>query len=150
MYTSWCDSPLVVTYVPSGSIVSPSRYVQRGVTPLLKASLNGHAEVARFLLESGSSVQEQNNVGWPKGASVKCPVVMSCYFCCSLCLSDKILEPSYCKLWPSALINLMKATDLQQSHWRVNNNLSHILYIGLCISKLWHATYNSGVLNEHT
>ena len=43
--------------------MSPSHYMQWGNTPLLKASWNGHAEVTRFLLESGSSVQEQNNVG---------------------------------------------------------------------------------------
>ena len=151
MYTSWCGSRLVVTSVPSGSIVSPSCYVQWGTTPLLRASLKGHAEVTRFLLESGSSVQEQNNVGWPKGASAKCPVVISCYFCYSFCLSNKILNHTECKVWPSALINLIKAnwSWTVTAHWRVNNNLSHVLYIGLCISKLWHAAYNSGVLNRH-
>ena len=131
MYTSWCGSPLVVTSVPSGSIVSPSRYVQWGNTPLLRASLNGHAEVARLLLESGSSVQEQNNVGWPKGASAKCPVAISCYFCCSLCLSDKILNHTECKVWPSPLINLIKA------NWSVW--LSHVLWCHeyYCTDSVW-------------
>ena len=35
---------------------------QWGYTPLLRAVLNGHADVARFLLESGSDVHEQDNV----------------------------------------------------------------------------------------
>ena len=60
--------------VSSGSIVSPSFLVQWGNTPLLRAAATGHADVARFLLESGSSVKEQNNVGLPKRASVKCLV----------------------------------------------------------------------------
>ena len=137
MYTSWCGSSLVVTSVSSDSIVSPSRYVQWGNTPLLKASWNGHAEVTRFLLESGSSVLEQNNVGWPKGASAKCPVVISCFFWYSFCLSDKILNHTECKVWPSALVSLLKANWFWTVtvHWRVNNNLSHVLYIGLCVSK---------------
>ena len=36
--------------------------VKWGRTPLLKAVLSGHADVARFLLESGSDVHEQDNV----------------------------------------------------------------------------------------
>ena len=35
---------------------------QWGRTPLLRAVLTGHADVARFLLESGSDVHEQANV----------------------------------------------------------------------------------------
>ena len=35
---------------------------QWGYTPLLTAVLSGHADVARFLLESGSDVYEQDNV----------------------------------------------------------------------------------------
>ena len=35
---------------------------QWGRTPLLRAVLSGHADVARFLLESGSDVYEQDNV----------------------------------------------------------------------------------------
>ena len=35
---------------------------QCGRTPLLRAVLSGHANVARFLLESGSDVHEQDNV----------------------------------------------------------------------------------------
>ena len=35
---------------------------QWGRTPLLRAVLSGHADVARFLLESGSDVHEQDNV----------------------------------------------------------------------------------------
>ena len=47
---------------PSDSIVSSSLHVQWGYTPLLRAARKGHAEVARFLLENGSNVQEENNV----------------------------------------------------------------------------------------
>ena len=47
---------------PPDSIVLPSLHVQLGYTPLLKAAQEGHAEIARFLLESGSDVQEENNV----------------------------------------------------------------------------------------
>ena len=36
--------------------------VQSGKTPLLRAVLSGHADVAHFLLESGSDVHEQDNV----------------------------------------------------------------------------------------
>ena len=35
---------------------------QWGYTSLLRAVLSGHADVARFLLESGSDVHEQDNV----------------------------------------------------------------------------------------
>ena len=35
---------------------------QWGRTPFLRAVLSGHADVARFLLESGSDVHEQDNV----------------------------------------------------------------------------------------
>ena len=35
---------------------------QWGYTPLLRAVLRGHADVARFVLESGSDVHEQDNV----------------------------------------------------------------------------------------
>ena len=35
---------------------------QGGYTPLLRAVLSGHADVAGFLLESGSDVHEQTNV----------------------------------------------------------------------------------------
>ena len=35
---------------------------QWGYTPLSRAVLRGHADVARFLLESGSDVYEQDNV----------------------------------------------------------------------------------------
>ena len=35
---------------------------QWGYTPLLRAVLNGHADVACFLLESGNDVHEQDNV----------------------------------------------------------------------------------------
>ena len=44
---------------------------QTGRTPLLRAVLSGHADVARFLLESGSDVHEQANV---------CMVEQSCVF----------------------------------------------------------------------
>ena len=66
-YTSWCGTLLVDILVPSDSIVSPSLHMQWGCTPLLRAAQEGHEGVARFLLEGGSSVQEQDNVGWAKG-----------------------------------------------------------------------------------
>ena len=62
--------------VPSGSILSPSLHVQSGNTPLLRAAQEGHAEVARFLLGNGSSVKEQDNVGWPKGILHSCDHLM--------------------------------------------------------------------------
>ena len=54
---------VVYILVPSDSIVSPSLNVQSGSTPLLKAAQNGHGKVACFLLEHGSSVREEDNVG---------------------------------------------------------------------------------------
>ena len=42
--------------------VSPSLHMQWDSTPLLIAAQVGHAEVAHFLLENGSSVQEQSDV----------------------------------------------------------------------------------------
>ena len=62
--------------VPSATIVSPSLHVQWGSTPLLRAAREGHAEVARFLLGNGSSVTEQDNVGWPKGILTSCDHLM--------------------------------------------------------------------------
>ena len=62
-YTSSCGTLVVDISVPSDSIASPSLHVQWGNTPLLIAAEKGHAEVARFLLENGSNVHEQNNVG---------------------------------------------------------------------------------------
>ena len=76
MYTSWCGALLVDILVPSVSTLSTSFHVQWGNTPLLIAAANGCAEVARFLLESGSSVQEENNVGGSKRTSVHFPVIM--------------------------------------------------------------------------
>ena len=49
--------------VPSDYTVSASLHVQEGTTPLLRAAQEGHGGVARFLLNNGSNVQEQNNVG---------------------------------------------------------------------------------------
>ena len=43
--------------------------VQWGNTPLLRAVVKGHAEVARFLLDSGSVFDERNNVSALKQAS---------------------------------------------------------------------------------
>ena len=68
MYISRCSTLLVDTVcsyaVLLDSAVSPSLHVQWGSTPLLRAAEKGHAQVARFLLENGSSVTEQNKVGW--------------------------------------------------------------------------------------
>ena len=44
------------------SIVSPSLHVQWGYTPLLRAVVKGHADIARFLLASGSVFYEKNSV----------------------------------------------------------------------------------------
>ena len=62
--------------VPPESIVSPSLHVQWGKTPLLRAAQEGHAEIVRFLLENGSNVEEQNNVGGPKGVLSVCDCIM--------------------------------------------------------------------------
>ena len=45
---------------PLHSIVSVSRHVQWGYTPLLRAVVKGHADIARFLL--GSVFNEQSSV----------------------------------------------------------------------------------------
>ena len=47
-------------HLVSDSIASLNE--QWGRTPLLRAVLSGHADVARFLLECGSDVHEQANV----------------------------------------------------------------------------------------
>ena len=62
MYTSSCGTLLVDMSVPSDSIVSPSLHVQWGNTPHLRAVEKGHADIARFLLASGSVVYERNSV----------------------------------------------------------------------------------------
>ena len=51
--------------------------MQYGNTPLLRAAQEGHAEVARFLPENGSDVQEQNSVSWPKEVLSFCLNVVS-------------------------------------------------------------------------
>ena len=43
-------------------LMSPSLPVQWGYTPLLRAVAEGHADIARFLLASGSDFDEQNSV----------------------------------------------------------------------------------------
>ena len=63
MCASSCGTLLVDMTVQSDSIVSPSIHVQWGSTPLLRAAQEGHVVVARCLLENGSNVHEQNNVG---------------------------------------------------------------------------------------
>ena len=47
---------------PLYSIVSPSLHVQWGCTPLLRAVAKGHADIAHFLLASGSVFYERNSV----------------------------------------------------------------------------------------
>ena len=61
---------------PTESVVSPSLHVQWGNTPLLRAAQKGHGEIVRFLLENGSDVEEQNNVGGPKGVLSSCDCIM--------------------------------------------------------------------------
>ena len=62
--------------VPPESIVFPSLHVQLGNTPLLRAAPKGHGEIVRFLLENGSDVEEQNNVGGLKGVLSCCDCIM--------------------------------------------------------------------------
>ena len=83
-YTSWCGTLLVDMSVPSDSIVSPSLDVQWGYTPLMRAAQKGHGGVSRFLLARRSSVQEQNNVGWPKGVLSSCDHLMLFSAVCAL------------------------------------------------------------------
>ncbi len=47
---------------PLHSIKTPSLHVQWGYTPLLRAVVTGHADIARFLLASGSDFDERNSV----------------------------------------------------------------------------------------
>ena len=62
--------------IPPEYIVFPSLRVQEGTTPLLRAAHQGHAEIVRFLLENGSDVEEQNNVGGPKRVLSSCDCIM--------------------------------------------------------------------------
>ena len=62
--------------VPPESIVSPSLHVQWGNTPLLRAAQKGNGEIVGFLLKNGSNVEEQNNVGGPKGVLSVCDCIM--------------------------------------------------------------------------
>ena len=68
-YTNRCGTYTTSRYmsVPPDSIACPTLHMQRGNTPLLRAAGNGHAEVARFLLENGSNVEEKDNVGKLEG-----------------------------------------------------------------------------------
>ena len=54
----------------------PSLHVQEGTTPLLLAAQNGHGEIVRYLLENGSDVEEQGNVGGSKGVLSSCDCIM--------------------------------------------------------------------------
>ena len=56
------------------------RCFQFSVTPLLKAAQFGHVEVARFLLENGSNVNEQDEV-----RSVVLPLIYNHVFAVILC-----------------------------------------------------------------
>ena len=42
--------------------MSPSLHVQWGYTPLIRAVVTGHADIARFLLASGSDFSERDSV----------------------------------------------------------------------------------------
>ena len=50
--------------------------MQEGNTPLLRAAQEGHGEIVGFLLKSGSNVEEQDNVGGPKGVLSSCDCIM--------------------------------------------------------------------------
>ena len=62
--------------IPPEYIVFPSLHVQEGTTPLLRVAEKGHAEIVRSLLENGSDVEEQDNVGGPKGVLSSCDCIM--------------------------------------------------------------------------
>ena len=51
---------------------------------LLRAAEKGHGEIVHFLLVNGSDVEEQNNVGGPKG-------VLSCCDCIILFVGSWVL-----------------------------------------------------------
>ena len=53
-----------------------SLHVQEGTTPLLRAAEKGHGEIVRFLLQNGSDVEEQNNVGGTKRVLSSCDCIM--------------------------------------------------------------------------
>ena len=50
--------------------------MQWGNAPLLRAAQKGHGEIVGFLLKNGSNVEEQNNVGGPKGVLSVCDCTM--------------------------------------------------------------------------
>ena len=47
---------------PLHSIVSVSLHVQWGYTPLLRAVVKGHTDIAHFLVDNGSIFNEQSSV----------------------------------------------------------------------------------------
>ena len=63
---------------------------QCGRTPLLRAVLSGHADVACFLLESGSDVHEQANV-----SMVEQPYVFYAFMHVTLCMWSLVLARSW-------------------------------------------------------
>ena len=69
--------------VPPESIVFPSLHVQWGNAPLLRAAEKGHGEIVGFLLKNGSNVEEQGNVGGPKGVLSVCDCKCCMYVCCT-------------------------------------------------------------------
>ena len=50
--------------------------MQWSKTPLLRAAQKGHGEIVSFLLKNGSNVEEQDNVGGPKGVLSSCDCIM--------------------------------------------------------------------------
>ena len=61
---------------PPEYIVFPSLHVQEGTTPLLRAVEKGRGEIVGFLMKNGSNVEEQDNVGGPKGVLSFCYCIM--------------------------------------------------------------------------
>ena len=102
MYTSWRGTLLVDMSLPSESILSPSHHVQWGSTPLLRAAQEGHAEVARFLLGNGSSVTEQDNVGWSKGILTSSDHLVLFPGACT----PVIVPQTQWKVWLSSVVKL--------------------------------------------
>ena len=80
---------------------SPSLHVQWGNTPLLRAAQEGHTEVACFLLENGSTIEEQNNVSRTEGVLSKASCDQLIIVSWSMCPSDNPSNSMNFHLWPS-------------------------------------------------
>ena len=99
------------------SIVFPSFRVQEGTTPLLRAAQKGHEVIVGFLLKNGSNVEEQCNVGGPKGVLSSCDCIMLFDGSLGLVSTSSSLDRSV--WWPVGHVCSAKADAATSLFWRV-------------------------------